>query len=144
MKNILSIIALSLCFVFGVSAQSTLPRWGGGPPQNDNTGRVLTYALKTVTTTTATATLYQKVNAYKTIIKVGPVNSAITDSVNVTNAYVGDEIVFIFSAGATGSTITFGNHMVPSATMVVDASSKATVSFIFDGTAWIETGRAKE
>lgn len=144
MKNFLSIIILSLCIIVGASAQSTLPRWGGGPPQNDNTGRVLTYVLKTVTTTTATATAYQKVNAYKTIIKVGPVNSSFTDSVNVTNAYVGDQIVFIFAAGATGGTVTFGNHMVASATLVVDASQKATASFIFDGTAWIETARAKE
>ena len=143
MKNILLLIGLSFGVIFS-QAQSTSPRWGGGPPQNDNTGRVLTYALKTVTTTTATAVSYQKVNAFQTIIKVGPVNSSFTDSVNVTNAYVGDQIIFIFSAGATGGTVTFGNNMVPSATMAVDASSKATVSFIFDGVAWIETARAKE
>ncbi len=144
MKKLLSIITLSLCFIIGVSAQSTLPRWGSGPPRNDNTGRVLTYQLKTVNTTTATAVAYQKINAYKTIIKVGTLQAALTDSVDVTNAYVGDEIVFIFTADASGRTVTFGNNMVASATMAVDASSKATVSFVFDGVKWIETGRAKE
>lgn len=144
MKKFLSIITLSLCIVFGATAQSTSPRWGGGPPNNDNTGRVLTYVLKTVTTTTATTTAYQKVNAYKTIIKVGTLQANLTDSVNVTNAYVGDEIVFIFTADGSARTVTFGNNLVSSATMVVDASSKATVSFMFDGVKWIETARAKE
>ena len=146
MKKFLAIITLSLCIIVGASAQHTLPRWGGGPPTNDNTGRVLTYELKTVTTTSATATAYQKPNAFMTIIKVSTLRHALTDSLNVTNAYVGDQVVFHFVCDTLtgGRVVTFGNHITSSGTLTVDASQKATASFMFDGTAWVETSRAKE
>jgi hypothetical protein len=144
MKKFLFIITCSLCVIFA-SAQSTLPRWGGGPPQNDNTGRVLTYELKTVTTTTATSTAVQKPNAFQTIIKVGTLQRALTDSLSIANAYVGDEAIFVFTADTltAGRVVTFNSNSLKSAgTLTVPKSKKATASFIFDGTLWIEKSRA--
>lgn len=134
---------IAMLFSVAVFAQSTSPRWGGGPPQNDNTGRILTYAVITVTTTTATTVSYQKPNAYETVIIVGTVAHALTDSLSVSNAFVGDNVTFVFTGDTltAGRVVTFGNHIKSVGTLTVPKSKKATATFIFDGVAWIETGR---
>ena len=147
MKKFLLIFSLLFATVL-VSAQSTSPRWGSGPPSNDNTGRVLTYVAKTVTTTASQASAYQVVNAYQTIIKVGKLTHALTDSVSVAYSYFGDQIEFVFNADTltAGRVVTFGNHLSNAGTLTVPNSKSshsgvATITFIFDGVAWREQSR---
>ncbi len=144
MKKLFSLLAIAMLFSVTIFAQSTLPRWGGGPPQNDNTGRILTYAVITVTTTSATAVSYQKPNAFESVIIVGTLKHALTDSLSITNAFVGDRVTFIFTADTltAGRVVTFGTHVKSAGTLTVPVSKKASASFIFDGVAWIEKGRA--
>ena len=52
MKKISLFLFVSL-FTLCASAQY-LPRWGSGPPTNDNTGRVLTYGIQSTATVTGT------------------------------------------------------------------------------------------
>lgn len=146
MKKFLSIIAIILITTV-VNAQSVLPRWGGGPPTNDNTGRILTYSFgKTVITSSSTAILYHKPNAFQTFIITDSLRHAITDSSSINNAYAGDQLILRYSSDslAAGRVVTFGNHMISAGTLTVDKNQKACITFIFDGVAWIETGRAKQ
>lgn len=56
--------------------------------------------------------------------------------------FVGDVIQFLFSADATGRTVTFGTGTAPSAaTLVLPASKKGYAEFMFDGAVWVETSR---
>lgn len=143
MKKFLSIAILSLCVLFAGAQSTTLPRWGGGPPQNDNTGRVLTYALKTVATTSATATLTQVPNAFETVIKIGTLSHALSDSLNSSLSYVGDKVTFVFTADGSGRVVTFTGSLHSVGTVSVGASLTATTTFIYMGTSgWIEVGRA--
>jgi hypothetical protein len=148
MKKLLSIFVLTALFAVNLNAQSTSPRWGSGPPSNDNTGRVLTYAVQSVTTTTATSVAYQKPKAWKTVIKVGTLQHALTDSLSVTNAYLGDEVTFIFKADTltAGRVVTFGNNIRSAGTLTVpnnksSHSGQATATFVFDGVYWTEKSR---
>lgn len=135
MKKILALSIVAL-LALNVSAQRG---WANAP--KDNTGRNLTLELKTPTSA-ATYTLAPR--ASKTYVKMTTLAADLGVTAIVTSAKVCDELVFIFVADGSARTVTFNAGLVPSATMVVDASSKATVSFVFDGTAFIETGRAKE
>jgi hypothetical protein len=140
MKKIASILFLAALFAANVNAQSTTPRWGSGPPTNDNTGRVLTYAVQTVPTLSTTTVKYQVINAYSTVIHVGPLTHALTDSVSIINSYDGDMLTFVFTADTlnAGRVVTFGNHLYSAGTLTVpnsksSHSGSATITFIYDG-----------
>ena len=141
MKNLF--LSIAIFAVTLLSAQSTSPRWGGGPPTNDNTGRVLTYSFaKTIANTSAV--LYQQPNAFVTILKIDSLRHALTDSLSIKNAYVGDQVEFVFAADslAAGRVVTFGSHIKSTGTLTVTKNKKATACFIFDGVAWVEIRRA--
>lgn len=141
MKKIISLIALTLIVTFA-TAQSTTPRFGT-TSANDNTGRVLTYGYINVNLSTAQASAYQIPNYYFTTIRVQTLTHALTDSVAVTYAHLGDHIEFVFTADTltAGRVVTFGNHLKSAGTLTVAKSKKATAVFVFDGTAWIEEDR---
>lgn len=143
MKNFLSIITLSLCIIIGASAQSTSPRWGSGPPTNDNTGRVLTYASSRPAYAT---TLALKPNAWETTVRMDSLTGNLTVTATVTKAYFGDKLNMLFLGDVTGArVVTFSTGMAANAgTLTVDALQKAGIYFIFDGVSWVEVGRAKQ
>lgn len=148
MKKFLSIFAAFL-IIGAVSAQSTSPRWGSGPPTNDNTGRILTYNYTTVVTTASQAGLYIQPSAWKTIVKVSTLTHAMTDSIQVKNAYVGDEVTVIYTADTltAGRVVTFSSTTLNplkyvTATLTVPKSKKGSITFVFDGVAWIEEYRS--
>lgn len=133
-----------------VNAQSTSPRWGSGPPSNDNTGRILTYAVQSVPTLSTTTVKYQVVNSYNTVIHVGKLTHALTDSVSTAYSYDGDVLTFVFTADTltAGRVVTFGNNLYSAGTLTVpnsksSHSGEATISFMFDGTnkRWTELSR---
>lgn len=117
---------------------STSPRFGVGPNQ-DQTGRVIKFDFKTPA---YGATIAVHPNASKTIVKVAQLTGAATITASTVDAYAGDELIFLFAADGTGRTVTFGTGLKPSATLAVTASKFGSASFMFDGTNWIETGRA--
>jgi hypothetical protein len=142
--NMKKIILLSLILSISllVDAQSIVPRFGI-TANSDNTGRSLTYFFQSFTTTSNTAVLYQKPHGYETIYQIGTLKRALTDSLSITNSYVGDKVYFIFVADTltAGRVVTFGNHTKSSGTLTVPRSKKATAVFIFDGTIWVELDR---
>lgn len=145
MKKVLSLIVILSLFASCVMAQSsTLPRWGAGAPTQDNTGRILTYVYKSVVLTSAQASAYQIPSAYESIYKVASLTHALTDSLSIAYSWVGDQVVFVFTADTltAGRVVTFGNHIKSAGTLTVAASKKATACFIFDGVAWIEKSRS--
>ena len=147
MKKLISVLAM-ITIAFTLSAQNTSPRWGSGPPTNDNTGRVLTYAYQTVVTTASQASLYIKPSAWNTTVKVATLTHAMTDSIQVLNAYVGDEVTVIYTADTltAGRVVTFSSTTLNplkyvSSTLTIPKSKKGQITFVFDGVAWIEKYR---
>jgi hypothetical protein len=53
----------------------------------------------------------------------------------------GQRATFIFAADGSARTITFGTNFAASATVVRGASLRASITFVSDGTTWIEVGR---
>lgn len=140
---------MATLFAVSMQAQSVLPRWGSGAPQNDNTGRILTYSVLSTTTGTATAVAYQKPMTYGTIIKVGTLTHALTDSLSTAYSFLGDVVTFVFTADTltAGRVVTFGNNIKSAGTLTVpnsksSHSGEATATFVFDGAKWTEVSRA--
>jgi hypothetical protein len=137
----------SICLIFAatmlMTAQSTLPRWGSGPPTNDNTGRVLTYQYTQVTAGTAAIEYLKNPRSFMNIWAIDSVRHIETDSAAIVNAYVGDELIIRYScdSAAAGHIITFGNHLKGAGTLTITKNKKATICFIFDGVAWTEKSR---
>jgi hypothetical protein len=84
----------------------------------------------------------------RTFVRIGQLTGALTINVGVGNAtnppFVNDELIVMFFGDATGRTVTFGTGVtVNAATLVLAAGSKrGSTTFVFDGTAWVETGRS--
>jgi len=143
MKKLLVSIVSLLAFAIMANCQDTIPRFGT-TAGNDNTGRVITYAYTHYLTTSATAVLYQKPHCSVTIYKIDSLRHALTDSLSVSRAKLGDRVTFIFACDSltAGRVVTFGNHIKSAGTLTVTKKKKATATFIFDGVAWIEENRA--
>lgn len=142
MKKIFAFFIM-LAISFSMQSQSIIPRFGT-TPANDNTGRILTYKYVNATFANSYSV---NANAYETIVKIGTLTHAQTLTATLTNCHLGDklEIVFTSDTLTAGRVVTFSTGFVFSAaTLTVDASQKATICFIFDGIAWIETCRAKQ
>lgn len=134
------LISFLFAFALSVTAQATTPRFGT-TSKTDNTGRVLTYKY---VTPTYDDTITVVPNAFETIVKVAALTGNSDIFATETYSRVGDKVVFIFSASGGARTVTFRTGLTASATMVVDSAQVATVSFIYNGTNYVETGRAKE
>lgn len=106
---------------------------------NDNTGRLLKLAEASVA---YAATIAVTPNASKTYFNVAQLTGNATINATVSNCEINDEVVFTFSADGSNRTVTFGTGLNASATIVVAASKNATTSFVFNGTTFVETGRA--
>lgn len=133
----------SLMFLLALSASvfaQTTPRFGTSAGR-DNTGRVITYSY---TTPAYADTVELATKHYESVVKVAALTGDAVVVASTTNAKVGDKIYMIFNATGGARTVTFSTGMVPSATLVVDSAQKATASFIFDGTSFIEASRAKQ
>jgi hypothetical protein len=141
MKKILAILLFSAITAIA-SAQATHPRFGT-PPSGDNTGQSVTYAYSNVA---YGAGLKINPNAFETVVTVGTLTGTQTDTVYVKNSHVCDRLtlVFVSDTAAAGHVVTFGLNFVSTGTLTVNTSKKATASFIFDGTAYVETARARQ
>lgn len=130
------LFALAIC-ALGVTcsiAQNALPRWGAGPPSQDNTGRVLTYVYSAKT---YTSTLTLKPNAYQTIVATSSLTGAMTINATVTSCYAGDRLTIVLQADTltAGRVVTLGGNFLyksSGSTITVAANKSAVIEFIFD------------
>ena len=125
---------------------SITPRFTG-LKNKDNTDRMIKrgYLAPVYAATLALDALgYNVINAYHLI---NP--AALTGAVTITNTVgsavdgpqVGDKIEFLLQSDATSRTVTFGTGFLPSGPLVPTTGKYATILFIFNGVAWLESFR---
>lgn len=114
------------------------PRFGTAV-SDDNTGRVL--VLKALEPAYA-STLSIKPNASKTYLKPATLTGAMT--VNCVDTFCAkyDELTVILTSDTTSRTVTFGTNFITAGTIAPAISKQATISFVYDGTNFVETERA--
>lgn len=67
---------------------------------------------------------------------------ALTLTAVTTGAVAGDILIFAFSADGTNRVVTFSTNLTSAGTLTIVASKFGSTSFIYNGSTWIETGRA--
>lgn len=144
MKKIL-FLSLIVLAVITAAAQSTSTRNGTGP-NNDNTGRALTYKSIVSTDGSGSDTLKLNLNAFQTLVQASVNDTLNYNFSSLVNCYFGDRVTFVFT-NATGSNhlVRFvgSNVQIGSGTNILALTSAklATISFIFTGVTWLETAR---
>lgn len=120
---------------------STTPRYSLITARNeDNTGRVVTNEYQAIAYAASVALKLQSAN---TVCKFAQLTGAMTITAETTRPQIGDELTLLFNADGTARTVTFSTGLSPSAaTLVVAISKQASITFMFDGVSWVETGRA--
>lgn len=109
-------------------------------PNEDNTGRIITVEYQAPA---YAASIALKLNAAKTYVKVAQLTGALSITAETTRPQIADEMTIMFNADGTQRTVTFSTGFSPSAaTLVIPISKQAAITFVFDGTSWVETGRA--
>lgn len=123
---------------------STTVRLSGANNQ-DNTGANLLHDFQEKAYAASVA-ITVGVNRARTTVRVAQATGALSLTVNVgtstTGPMVGDELRILASSDATGRVITFSTGFASAGTLTMVASKKAVANFVFDGTAWVETGRS--
>lgn len=134
MKKIFSIIFLFSLSV-AVFGQQTTPRFGTLPNQ-DNTGRVLTYGYSNP----AYASTYKiSANAYETTVLFDTLTGSMTLTAGVKSCYVADKLNIIFVASGATRVVTFSTGFSSGGSISIASGATATVDFEFNGAGWIQT-----
>jgi len=143
MKKFFGIILL-LFVVLLASAQSVTPRFGSGLKNQDNTGRVITYNVATSTDAVGADSLSIKTNASETIYKIAMTDSLYLKTPVVTSANYCDKLTLILTSttGTPKLKIATGGSWVSSGTATLSTGLKGIITFVFDGTKWVESGRS--
>lgn len=140
MKKILFLMAFMVSLVTIASAQSTSPRFGTAKNQ-DNTGRVLTYNLVSVTDAAGADSVTLVPSAWETVVKVAALDSITFKSPTVTKCYYGDNLTIMVS-GTSGDLIKFtGSNWVSAGTATLSSGAVAIIRFRFNGSKWVEESR---
>jgi len=150
MRKIIFAILLAT-FAIAVNAQSSIPRTGNLPGQ-DNSYRVLTGAyILSGQDAVGTDTVKLVPIQYHTTIAVDSLLDSVSYNVtSVKNSYCGDEIVFLVTNTSTGKAIKWaGPNWAPAVTTTggtfyPTASRRSTIKFVFDGVKWCEVGRSQD
>ena len=120
------------------------PRVGLGQ-NKDNTDRMILndYQAPAYAASIAIAT---GVGVANTLIQPAQLTGNLSLTIGVgsatTDPQVGDTVKFIFTSDASIRVITFSTGFASAGTLSTVASKKAYAEFVFDGTAWVEMGRA--
>jgi len=105
----------------------------------DNTGRVITHASsKPAYASTVSITP----NASKTYVQPATLTGAMTINCVDTLCQEFDEVTFVLKSDTTSRTVTFGTNFVSAGTIAPAISKSAVISFVYDGTNFVEKGRA--
>jgi hypothetical protein len=105
----------------------------------DNTGRILTVEYQAPV---YAATIALQLASAQTIVKVAQLTGALTITGETTRPQIGDELCLLFNADGTNRIVTFGTGFASAGTLTVTANKQASATFCFDGTSWVEVGRA--
>lgn len=138
MKKLFLLLIFAISFFTAATAQTsplnTVPR--GGENFLDQ---------RTVINQSYASVLYQQPASYYNVYKIGKLTGALTDSTTLTNARIGDvmTLMFLCDTLTAGRVVTFGNNYYSAGTLTVAKNKTAAVTFIFTGTIWTETARAK-
>jgi hypothetical protein len=125
---------------------SISPRFAG-LKNKDNTDRILKrgyLALAYAATLALDVLGYNVLNAYHLINPValtGNVTFTNTVGTSVDGPLVGDKLEFLLQSDATSRTATFGAGFAPNGPLVATTGKYATITFIFNGIAWLESFR---
>ena len=128
------------------SAQNTIPRFGI-TPNDDNTGRILTYRYFVAVDNPGADTVNLAPRAWETIILINPVVDSLAFNISsLVNCYVGDRLTFqALNSPGSGHLLKFigANYQTGSGgpAIALTSGKRANITFRFDGTAWVETGR---
>jgi hypothetical protein len=143
MKKTLILLAIGyqLLAISQVKAQSTSPRFGT-VPNDDNTGRTLTYWYLTPTDQGPKDTFKFTPRGFQTFIQpTDSIKDTIVFYVYNTRSNVCDKMDFQF-VGANGTSskkIIFGTGFSQAITIPITSKQGYHISFIFDGNVWRET-----
>jgi len=121
------------------------PRFSGAVGK-DNTERLVKNDYQTPVYA-ATLTITPAVNCNKTLVIPATLTGAVTLNIGVgtstTDPFIGDTMTFILTSDTTSRTVTFGTGITATSTSIAPAISKsATITFVFNGSAWMEVSRA--
>lgn len=140
MKNILSIIILSVAVSFAASAQSTSPRFGTTKSQ-DNTGRVLTYGWSTIEDVAGNDTLSISPAFAGAHYKLTLTDSCYIKISSVVSCYAADQLKLIVLGSSGGKVKFVSSNVNANGTATLSSVGRGVVSFIFDGVKFTESGR---
>lgn len=82
-------------------------------------------------------------NARSTTVIPGQLTGALTVTVVTSTAVEGDKLDFLFSNDSTQRIVTFSTNFVADSTIVLPPSTNASVSFIYNGTSYVQTGQLR-
>lgn len=145
MKNIFLLVALTLGITFSTSAQSTLPRTGNSVSV-DNTYRGLQQKYRAVTDAAGLDTVNLNLNAFHTLVRVSLTDSVAFAFPTISNCFYGDKVTITVINSAGGVAVRFAGANVQCVSalpsrLAITASKRANITFIFDGTTWVEQSR---
>lgn len=139
MKKFILIFAL-FCTLSAL-AQSTSPRFGTLKNQ-DNTYRVLTLKKAAIVDAAGNDTLSVSPNAFYTYVTATAVDSFSVKIGTAATSYFGDQLQLIVS-GTSGKIVKFvGSLILSTGTATLSSNGRAVITFVFDGTKWVESSRA--
>src|SRR5690348_3149249 len=106
----------------------------------DVTGRVITLDYQSPA---YAATISPVITAMQTIVGPIALTGALTFNPSIVNSYIGDKLTAMFTNGTGGAlVVTAGANCSATGTLSVAAGKKGTLTFVFDGATWVESGRA--
>ena len=106
----------------------------------DVTSRVLTNDYQAPV---FSATISPVIAAARTVIGPVALTGATTFNPSIAQSYIADEITVLFSNGTGGAlVVTTGANVSSLGTLSVAAGKKGSIYMIFDGSTWVESGRA--
>lgn len=143
MKKTLILLAIGyqLLAIGSASAQSTSPRFGT-EPNDDNTGRTLTYYYFTPTDVGFKDTAKFTPHGFETFIQpTDSIKDTIVFYAYNTRSHVCDKMDFQFVGANAGSNkkIIFGTGFSQTITIPITSKQGYHITFIFDGNVWRET-----
>ncbi len=140
MKKIILALVL-LAVVFCVNAQNTSPRFGTAVNQ-DNTGRVLTYAYINSTDAVGPDTLKTSPNTFQTYYRINNVTDSTGISISSTTQSFAGDLLTVVASGNSGGFVKFiGSNWLSTGKATLAGNGRAVISFVFDGAKWVEASR---
>jgi hypothetical protein len=119
---------------------STTARYPLGTARNnDNTLRIATAQYQAPA---YAASIALKLSEALNVVQPGTLTGALSLTAETTRPQIGDTLVCLFLSDGTGRVVTFSTGFATVGTLTLVASKRGSASFMFDGVAWVETGRA--